>query len=491
MLYRAAVVALFLAAAFWRQDPGWFGYYHDDTLYLASARALATGEGYVIPSLPGAPPQTKYPVLYPLLLAGVWKMSPRFPDNLPLALGLTTLFGAALVAGWFALLEQLGASGREAAVITAVSALHPFVLSLSGAVLSDIPFMALAVWAVVLAGRSAWWASAACALAAVLLRSIGVSVVAGIVLYLVLRRSYRPAGAFLLLVLPAAAGLRAAAPTGLAGYQQTLLFYTSYGGFWRLSVPDAATLGSLLATNALEVLKAPASLCFPLPHLPESPWVQGGVLILLSFTIVVGVARLRRHVIHYVLLFYAAITLLWNYPLANRFLVFFLPVFWLGAFRLALALPRRKLLAPVAAVLLFESAWTNFHVLPDQLASAAEVRRSLAREKAEAYEWIAARTGPEDRFIAYEDVLLYLHTGRQAIRALALTSPPRPDRDLPKLADTARQIRARFWLVAADDHQLEEPAAALAEATARSLQGAPVVFRARAGNVQIHQLSGP
>ena len=39
---------------------------HDDCLYFVSAKSLADGGGYRIASLPGEPPQTKYPPLYPL-----------------------------------------------------------------------------------------------------------------------------------------------------------------------------------------------------------------------------------------------------------------------------------------------------------------------------------------------------------------------------------------------------------------------------------------
>ncbi len=45
------------------------GFYHDDSIYWVSARSLATGDGYRIESLPGEPYQTKYPPLYPALLA--------------------------------------------------------------------------------------------------------------------------------------------------------------------------------------------------------------------------------------------------------------------------------------------------------------------------------------------------------------------------------------------------------------------------------------
>jgi hypothetical protein len=205
--------------------------------------------------------------------------------------------------------------------------------------------------------------------------------------------------------------------------------------------------------------------------------------------ILAGVARLPLHSIHWILVFYAGITLLWNYPLANRFLLLFLPVFWLGAVRIAQALPRRWWLTSLGAVLLLEAAYGNFWFLRGQLSSLAASRESLGSEKSAAYEWITARTAPSDRFIAYEDVALYLYTGRQALRPVAPTSPPNLARDLPALPDTARQIRARYWLVSVDDYLLEESAAALQERTRLLLQAFPVVFRSRGSNVVIYRVN--
>src|SRR5262249_36501777 len=68
---------------------------HDDAIYVTTAKALAEGEGYRQMFLPGAPPQTKYPPLYPALLAGLWKLWPDFPANLMLLKGLSLVCGAA------------------------------------------------------------------------------------------------------------------------------------------------------------------------------------------------------------------------------------------------------------------------------------------------------------------------------------------------------------------------------------------------------------
>src|SRR5689334_18047232 len=73
------------------------GLYHDDGVYLTTAKALATGQGYRIISLPDEIPQTKYPILFPLTLATMWKLSPHFPNNafllklVPLSFGLAWL----------------------------------------------------------------------------------------------------------------------------------------------------------------------------------------------------------------------------------------------------------------------------------------------------------------------------------------------------------------------------------------------------------------
>ena len=44
------------------------GLYHDDGIYLVTAKALAEGQGYRIISLPTVIPQSKYPFLFPLAL---------------------------------------------------------------------------------------------------------------------------------------------------------------------------------------------------------------------------------------------------------------------------------------------------------------------------------------------------------------------------------------------------------------------------------------
>jgi hypothetical protein len=58
------------------------GYFHDDGIYLVNALSLASGHGFRTISLPDELFQTKYPFLYPAILAVLWKLFPSFPSNL-------------------------------------------------------------------------------------------------------------------------------------------------------------------------------------------------------------------------------------------------------------------------------------------------------------------------------------------------------------------------------------------------------------------------
>src|SRR6476646_7261558 len=83
-----AIVALALMPALWilasNRDIPQFGTYQDDGLFLIGAKSLSEHQGYRISNLPGEPFQTKYQPLHAWLLAGIWFIHGKFPENLTL-----------------------------------------------------------------------------------------------------------------------------------------------------------------------------------------------------------------------------------------------------------------------------------------------------------------------------------------------------------------------------------------------------------------------
>lgn len=135
---------LMLIPAYWIgiSAPG-AGIYHDDGIYIVTAKALAEGKGYRIISLPEELAQTKYPVLFPALLALVWKVFPKFPENLnalksiPL---MATLFWSYLLYRYY--FKKTNDFKTSFALIWIILA-SPWILFFSGVVLSETLFSLL------------------------------------------------------------------------------------------------------------------------------------------------------------------------------------------------------------------------------------------------------------------------------------------------------------------------------------------------------------
>lgn len=81
-LLPVALMAVVLLVAVLTVTPWPVGAFQDDAIYTILAKALATGEGYRMINLPGAPHATHYPPGYPAFLAALWRLAPSFPDNI-------------------------------------------------------------------------------------------------------------------------------------------------------------------------------------------------------------------------------------------------------------------------------------------------------------------------------------------------------------------------------------------------------------------------
>lgn len=166
----------------------------DDLNYLFLAQALVQGQGYVDLYLPGHPPHTKYPPLFPLLLTP-WTVLGNhriFASHLLICvIALTIPF---LLAAW--VLRQ-GYSATMAAGILLMSATLPIYYQFLLSILSEIPFMAfgyLALWRMSQFASSArardFWLITAATVAAVLTRTAGIALAAAIGLELFRRAEF-------------------------------------------------------------------------------------------------------------------------------------------------------------------------------------------------------------------------------------------------------------------------------------------------------------
>ena len=486
-----ALVVCFLWLLQARNDAARFGQFHDDTIYLATAQAIASQGRPVLPSLPGEPDQTKHPLLYPYLLSLVWTVSPEFPANLTLASGISTGLAIAILISAFVYLRRWEGIGPAAALFAVASyCSQETFLVVSSNPLSETLFIFLALTAFALGDskskRSALLAGGVAGLC-LLTRSIGIAVVAGIAVAFFLRGDRRHlarfcvgSAPFLAIAAIIKSTLAAPAPAEASeGFRRTWLYYTDYGGFWRLSVPDMATLQSMLESNVVEMLSVPTNLTLgarPGGIISTIVWVTLGIGIIAGLVRQARGDRLRG--LHIALALHVPFVLLWNYEIADRLLLLFQPFFAIGLWvegghavrGFARNLSARRPLADraiAATALVLLSLLVSYAVRAHIERHAAAVRRhpeGFQDLYGDVYRWVEQNTQPDDRFLAIDDVYLYLHTGRQAMWPLALTTEPRfrPDASrledqMSRIADVAEHIDAGYLIWTKHDYAYAPP----------------------------------
>ncbi len=532
------VLILFLVYLAQLHPTNWFGRYNDNASYFSSAKSLAEGRGYVVPSLPGTPRQTKYPVLYPLLLASAWKIDAAFPSNLPFAIGLTAFFSCWFLVASFELLRKLkGVGDWPALVIVALTAFEPHYVLFSGSILSDLPFMALAITAAIVADR-ALRRDAPPALAGLagmlaglsfMMRSIAEAVIAGIFLAAIFRRCFRQAVALCLGTAPFVVlslwFSRPQTPTdprlaaiNLPGWRQTLAYDTSYLNMWRISVPNFHVFCLLLRNNLQAAFLGPGSyLVAPTLSIGIGLAVNG-IGAVIGFLTIAGILRQARSQewkpFHFIFVCYVAVVLVWNYPLMDRFLLLLLPFFLMGIgvetrylIRVATATLRpgspatERMIAVLLVSVMAGFAGIAARNLVDgfrpQLRSLAVQHAELVKQRTPVYEWIRGQTTPESVIVAPEDTLLYLYADRQSVVPIALSTEwvytgdrTSLERDLRHITDTAVATGACYWLVSPNDSdKLDFPTSEASDRIAELTSGLPEVSSSADRTVRLYDIS--
>lgn len=189
----------------------------DNAGYIALGHSLVSGQGYTELWDPAAPPHTKYPPVFPLLLAVAMALGAKGWVGLKAVSVLATLTVAPGVFLW----ARTRVPESLALGVALLTALSPSLLYHSHWVLSDVPFVAFAVWALwALSGVGGqiseqpggsdsglrWLVAAVVVLLAAFTRSAGLPLAGAAVAALALERRWGRAGALAAVVgLPFAA----------------------------------------------------------------------------------------------------------------------------------------------------------------------------------------------------------------------------------------------------------------------------------------------
>jgi len=197
---------LFLGGSLARFDPK-LSMNGDDAEFLILGRAIAEGKGMTNINEAEPTPHTKYPFLFPALLALLHRAA---PDSILLPKIVGILLGCAS-ASFFAMLLLRVATPGVAAAGSLLYATNPFLLDFGQLILSETPFLFLALLALLLflrweerGGRLFPVGAAAAAIAAYFTRSAGVALLGAVFLALLLGRRPRAAVVFALIAVAAA-----------------------------------------------------------------------------------------------------------------------------------------------------------------------------------------------------------------------------------------------------------------------------------------------
>ncbi|HEY2387183.1 MAG TPA: hypothetical protein VGK30_09495 [Candidatus Binatia bacterium] len=445
----ALVLALTLVlAASVRLVPGVVGGFHDDAVYAITAKALAEGDGYHLINLPGAPPQTKYPILYPAVLALLWRAAPTLDARL-VAMQVATLIAAALaIAAAYLYVVRFRYVERWpafAAGLLCVSA--PNLLYYATQTLSEMPFALLLI-------ASLWATDAYVRVGSVTpRRALGTGILAalpflcrsaGIVVPLValavVARAKRPVrwllAGVVFVTLPwilwMVRGIGSLAAEPIVGYQQDYLGHWSTGYFGYASQSRLALAAAIFGANIVKACTAVGEITVEgtmryLYARSEQAWLLMLALGALSWLTIAWRAR-RLELLPLTLIAYLALVCSWPWP-PDRFLIPILYFLAAAPFMVAARATRRFLpprLRPVVMVLALALVVSpNVQVLSEYASVSADSHYPyfMLPDTAvawtsyqEAFAWLRAHSTDRDVFAAGFDSMTALYTGHPTVR---------------------------------------------------------------------------
>jgi hypothetical protein len=442
-LILATLFLLTLVLGYWRMVPEVCGAFHDDAIYVITAKALAQGQGYRLIYLPNSPIQTKYPILYPALLAVVWQLWPSFPDNLLLMKWFSLVCGASAIGLSYLYVLRFGYFSRPVAGISGlVCATSSIFLYFSTQTLSEIPFtvlVVLALWSFDAQmeesspkGTRQFFLGVLLALP-FLCRSIGVTLLFATIFIQYYRG--RPLRWMALGMATVALPWLIWMGAGLGSWNRDPVsgYYTDYVSWW--AAMDWAMAFHIVWQNLVYILLSTATLSLEgLNAIAKSInlWGWLGLLFFLgAIPIIALIIKLRTwRSLPFFMMAYFLLILVWPWH-PVRFLVPILP-FLLGYFfeDINKLLQRWKIttwyLLPVGLLLVA----TNLALLYQHGQSAEKFRYPHAflqdypaswASYQDIFQWLKTHSQPDDVIASMEDPMIFLYTGRQAIRPFKIS----------------------------------------------------------------------
>jgi hypothetical protein len=460
--------AIALAAAVLTITPWPVGVFQDDAIYVVLAKALASGEGYRMINMPGAPHATHFPPGYPLLLAALWTVLPSFPDNIVAFKFVNALFlaGTAVLTYRFAR-TMLGLGPVGSFVGAAVGTISVVVLMITGVVLSEPLYMLLVIPTLLVAEGAADdgtmpRAAAAGALIGVLalVRTVGVFLLPAAVLVMLVRRRWRAAA------VTAAVALAFIGPWQfwVSRYQgeTPAPFVGKYGAYgpWLADGYRAGGFSfarAVLEKNANELFGFLGYITLPVASIWPRLLSLGAVLAMVA----IGgwSARRRIPVTLVFLLAYGAVILAWPFE-PTRFALVWWPVlavlFAAGLRQVwrwrpsapALRAVRGTALATALGVL---GGYGAYNLRGVRHTWWANIQSDIGTRAKPIAAWVARATRPDDVVITDHDLIVYLYAGRRAVPTAAFTAlghitPATPAQDARVLRDMLTTLRPRWYI---------------------------------------------
>jgi len=420
------------------------GVYHDDGIYVSTGKSLASGDGYRLINLPNSPPQTKYPPLYALILALIWKLWPAFPNNL-MAMQLTTLFMASLSVGIsYYYISSFGYATRLiallAGLLTATSHFFlyfgtiplteaPFGLFLSLALLKLEDFIRISSSSLVQKLLLAFLITVP-----FLTRSIGIVLIPISITFLFLKR--RP---FWVIAFVCTLIISAWFIWTTMQFRQTnpiITYYTNYSAWWWQYI-EIGTQTKIIGLNLLYLFYGiVTSGLTPISGLFLSNtklWplcIPFGIIVFIG--IILGVRK--QQVLPCFLSAYLFIILIWPWP-PLRFivpvlvflLVYLLKGTWVLYERIWNLKDKRIFAFIGGGILVLGNLWQTYQVASfnnkmHYPSTIAYYRNYIAWPSfLNMFNWIKANTELHDIIASPFDSMVYLYTGRQAFRPFVMS----------------------------------------------------------------------